>query len=593
MAIDGIFTPGKRPIMLGNDGGRQFILDTYGNITLIPTGSIVSILGEAYINGFEVAVNGLTVTEIASLADFDPSGGIIPVPTGHYQFKDTIDIGTNRFVFEDGATVLFEFDDSFNNWIEHSGNNMTLFSGTATFRCLGGKGNAFIINGDNVQFIDITGSLGLNFGFIGFYGTGASLGTVRGRVVNQTATAGLLINNSVVDGWEDGFTVINANETGIRDLGGTASPSATGTLLSVQGLSNSVIARGSYISMPAAASLFDIDPTVTINASIDRFFLTDSGNFFKPSVKSGSFTAVADASIGATNITGVSASGGSARFSFAAGPTVYVGQAVTISGFTTNTDYNGTYFISATDGTTYFDVDAINFGTTETGSFLSNSVTLTEVGTTAADGDSILIDTTNSTAYDVGSFVYNKQTDSFQISATWTATATGTWHNGSQTEDSKYVTVKNCGDQKDSRSLSAVYVTGNTATTTATGNTWVDLDLGTALESGAASRFKLIDPVTGEIEYTGVNPFDGVVSVAISAFKGAAVNQLHQFRVFKSFGSPAFEDILSEADLINRLRAVPVVIPVSLLPGDRFKVQVKAVGATTTVTIQNITIAAV
>lgn len=63
----------------------------------------------------------------------------------------------------------------------------------------------------------------------------------------------------------------------------------------------------------------------------------------------------------------VSDSGGTARFNFASGPTLIVGQRVINSGFTTNTDYNGTHIVSATDGTTYFEVSGISFGTTEVG----------------------------------------------------------------------------------------------------------------------------------------------------------------------------------------------------------------------------------
>ena len=58
---------------------------------------------------------------------------------------------------------------------------------------------------------------------------------------------------------------------------------------------------------------------------------------------------------------------GTARFAFASGPTLVVGQRVINSGFTTNTDYNGTHIVSATDGTTYFEVTGISFGTTEAG----------------------------------------------------------------------------------------------------------------------------------------------------------------------------------------------------------------------------------
>lgn len=67
-------------------------------------------------------------------------------------------------------------------------------------------------------------------------------------------------------------------------------------------------------------------------------------------------------------IDSVTDSGGTARFNFASGPTLVVGQQVVNTGFITNTAYNGTHTVSATDGTTYFEVTGVSFGTNETGS---------------------------------------------------------------------------------------------------------------------------------------------------------------------------------------------------------------------------------
>jgi hypothetical protein len=584
MAIDGIFAPGNRPIQLGNNGLVQLEIDENGQLLLDPLDNLI-------IEGFRASVIGPTVTEIRTLADFSPSGGIITLDTGHYQIKNTIDIGTNRFVFASGSpTVLFQFDDSFNNYINHTGDSMTLFSGEGALRLLHGKGNAIVINGDNVKFVDIVGSFGALYSYIGFFGAGGSLGDVSGKIINQAATAGLILRECIIDGWEDGITVNNALEVRSSDAGGTASASATGTYLTVLGTGQVVICDGTNLVLPNAASSFiNIDPTVEIPISIDRYFVSGGGSFFEPSTKSGSFTAVADASFGATNITSVTDSSGVARFNFT-GPTVYQYQEVVISGFTTNTDYNGTWIITDTDGTSYFEVDIIDFGTNETGSFLSNSVTLTETSTTAANGDTVLIDTDGSTAYDGGSYVYNKQTNSFQVSLPWSATMTGDWRNGSQTEDSKYVSVTDSGTQTDSKNLSSVYAVGNTDTISATQDTWVDLDLGVASDSSASSRFKLVDTEKGEIEYTGVNPFNGVLSASISALKTAATGVLHQFRAFKSNGTPAFEDVYVERELTDKLGNLVLITPVSLEQGDKFKLQIKAVGTGTTVTVQNISI---
>ena len=73
-------------------------------------------------------------------------------------------------------------------------------------------------------------------------------------------------------------------------------------------------------------------------------------------------------------ITSVTNNGGVARFNFNnQGPTVEVGQQVVISGFITNTAYNGTFIITSVTNTypyfgrTYFEVASIPFGSNETG----------------------------------------------------------------------------------------------------------------------------------------------------------------------------------------------------------------------------------
>ena len=80
----------------------------------------------------------------------------------------------------------------------------------------------------------------------------------------------------------------------------------------------------------------------------------------------GSFTTVKFNNDGTVDT--VTDSGGVARFNVTLSTTMFVGQEVSISGFTTNTSYNTTAVITATDGSTYFEVASISFGTDETGS---------------------------------------------------------------------------------------------------------------------------------------------------------------------------------------------------------------------------------
>lgn len=66
-------------------------------------------------------------------------------------------------------------------------------------------------------------------------------------------------------------------------------------------------------------------------------------------------------------IDSVSDSSGTARFNYASGPTLAVNDLVRVYGFSTNTDYNQTGIVTATDGTTYFEISGVSFGTDETG----------------------------------------------------------------------------------------------------------------------------------------------------------------------------------------------------------------------------------
>ncbi|MCP3683725.1 MAG: hypothetical protein GY861_13660, partial [bacterium] len=252
-------------------------------------------------------------------------------------------------------------------------------------------------------------------------------------------------------------------------------------------LSNPSAITSAVFSTGASGSCIDISPTIQTAISVNQSHNTGTGDYFT-SGTTGTFTAVADASVSAEAITSVTSSSGVARFNFSAPPTLFVYQEVVISGFTTNTVYNGTHIITAT-GTNYFEVSSIDYGSDETGSFLSNSVTLTDTGTSLSDGDTISLDTNESTAYDTGSYVYNKQTNSVQVNKTWSATATGTWNTGSLTQDSKYIDAHGNGDEEDSHNTLFAYVNTNSTTTTfSLANTWYTVELGTVVEGLETSR---------------------------------------------------------------------------------------------------------
>ncbi len=178
----------------------------------------------------------------------------------------------------------------------------------------------------------------------------------------------------------------------------------------------------------AGSSLFRIEPALHEDSKTVIAGVTITGSvLFDTSGATGTFSAVADASVPTETITSVSDSSGVARFNFTAPPTLFVNQEVVISGYGTRTSFNGTHIITAT-GAGYFEVASIDYEAgVDSGSFISNSITMTDTGTTLVDGNQVVIDTEGSIDYDGGAVVYNQLINTFQINRTFTATHLGTW----------------------------------------------------------------------------------------------------------------------------------------------------------------------
>lgn len=87
-----------------------------------------------------------------------------------------------------------------------------------------------------------------------------------------------------------------------------------------------------------------------------------------------------------TAITGVTSGTNGPRFAFVAGPTNTIADTVTISGFTTNTAYNGTFQVGIVNAA-YFEVNDLTFGTDETGVFQVQDFNLLAITDAAARDD--------------------------------------------------------------------------------------------------------------------------------------------------------------------------------------------------------------
>ena len=393
--------------------------------------------------------------------------------------------------------------------------------------------------------------------------------------------------------------------------------------------------------------------------------VSSSSSLFDTSGTTGTFTAVADASITSTTITSVTDNSGVARFNFTGG-TVYVNQEVVISGFVTNTTYNTTGIITATDGTSYFEIrdeyTQVAYTGTEAsvGSFTSDSVTLTDTGTTLANNDYIKIETDNSSDYDGSTQVYNKQTNSVQVNRAWTVSQTGEWSKQGLDQSDKRNLATGNRNFVDSKAIAYAHIEGNTTfTTISASDTYQDINItgmsgsitafatngagGTTVTSAThelleynnieitgttnynglytifnvttntfdiskaftvddatgtwyirlnlddiTQRFKLINSVTGEIEYTGAENFIGIYTVIVTASKtGNAESYL--FSVYKNGvlvdHTPYIRRVVTTASSITIYE-----IPVELSTGDRLRPIVSAVGGTDNILFSNVEI---
>ncbi len=454
-----------------DDGGSPegVVTGTGGDLHIDVNGELSSASfkkssGSSTTDWYDIDLVPDNIKVIYNTAEFEAmaSGGIITVDTNTtWIFKGHVDSDV-RIVF-DGATLHISTDQSNQASWTYSGTG-TLLSGTGGLRSL--------------EFFDILSSS---------TGTFADL-DMGGRSMNLTLCGlfnwddlGSLSNGTFISDVSDifdndiGFDFYNMKVT-ISQSNITNTPTGSTPLftidnpldLSFKSISVSQLS-GSFNS---GASLFRLEPALNDSAKVDiEGCIFGGGELFDTSGSTGTFTSVADAAVPTESITSVTDSSGVARFNFSAPPTLFVNQEVVISGFVTNTSYNGTHFITAT-GAGYFEVSSIDFGSSETGSFISNSVTITDTGTVLNDGDQITISSDGNIDYDGGAVVYNQLTNSFQVNRTFTTTHTGTWSTeGLDQTDPRVLAFRN-PDFIDSKYLASGHIEENPiANTTSIGAT--------------------------------------------------------------------------------------------------------------------------
>ncbi|MCP3683306.1 MAG: hypothetical protein GY861_11510 [bacterium] len=492
-----------------------------------------------------------------------------------YVFHNIV-VFSDRLVIPDDSTTILKMS-------EYGFNTYLLYTGTGTFITGASNAGLRIINasigmtGTGAKCFDVNGTVGLDFVSIICLGTNQTLGTLTGEAVDaRTGNARFVARRSDFTGYTTGFTLTNLEVFVIGNANFVQNASSTSFSIKLTGalsLPSTISEAG--IGSGASGSCIDISPTIQNQVSIKDAHNTGTGDYFTTGT-TGTFTAVG--SIGRILATSVSVTngGGVARFTYT-GIATYEYQEVVNSTFTTNTTYNGTHIITdvgAVGGGVYwYEIANIAYGSDETGSFLSNSVTLTDTGTSLSDGDEISLDTTESAAYDTGTYVYNKQTNSVQVNKTWTATATGTWDTGSLTQESKYINAQGNGDEEDSHDSLFAYVNTNSTTTTfSAANTWYTVELGTVVEGVATSRFKYIGGNTFKV--TTLAPLMGVFEANLTSKKSGSDKE-YDFRINVTSGTGSFDSVIKQHTISSGVSSFPVKASGFLQPGDEFQIEAR------------------
>ena len=205
------------------------------------------------------------------------------------------------------------------------------------------------------------------------------------------------------------------------------------------------------------------------------------------------------------------------------------------------------------------------------------------------EGDALVIFTFNDNFYDGGATVYNVQVNTYQINKTFVVSRGGTWNTAGINQTDPRVLAQGNPRFIDSKSIGSAHIAGNsTATSIATVNTWTDFNFGSGLiGSSNIERWKIISP-TGDLEYVGNEPFSGTLMANLTA-AGTLGGVDYEFRAIKN-GSPTPDDIISGITTTTALRNANLLVPVTAIKGDLFRLQVQNIVNDDDITIINLSI---
>lgn len=487
------------------------------------------------------SASATNVVEVFNMNDFPaPSAGVITLATGTLYIIKAALSTSDRFVIPAFGVVNITAENIQTNTLTYTGTGV-LFTSAAPIIVFDIRSCTVIATMAAATIWSLTGLVSSSFlqavdcSFSGF----GNIGTYD----DFSFTRNLGVQYS---GWTIGLRATDVVDF-VMDRSVIASgaiPVTTGIVI-MGNKSTRAVFEVLNVIMPSGDFLF-LDPIISANATvnIERTILSGGiTNFFEADA-TGLIAGFADASVAATAITGItSGTGGLARFAFTVGPTLFVNQEVIVSATTT---YNHTGVITTT-GAGFFETDILFGASGETGSFLSNSMTVSDVAHGLSNGEIVAIQ--KSINYNFGYTVFDSVADTFRVSipitfVAETPGATTRWNNGSLTETDRRVDAQSNGVQPDSMIIGGWSTVANATLTPVVDGTYVDVELGTATPLSFNQRLVLFDVTNGAMKYDGQDP--AVLKIPIEfrlSPEGGGVRTYEFKLVISTDGGTVFVDL--------------------------------------------------
>lgn len=509
-------------------------------------------------------LEGDTIYNIFTMNDFPTAvGGVRTLVSGKYVIKNSLTT-SDRFAIGAGSSVTFAMENQRFNVFTYTGTGTLFTSLNAAFFVL--EKNNFLLSGVGAQLLDVIGG---NFIIRSeqaiFTGSGASIGTI--------VDAAVLIDDMFANGFADGIVIENTPFGLVTEVIMHGVSGGTGTYVSILGKNTGAFAletSNNALNIGVNESFFYIEPVVVGVINISNSFLLGAGSYFRLG-NTGPIAGFTDSSTPPTAVT-VADSGGNAQFN-SVGHGLNVGESVEHTIFA-ESSYNGFFVVTSVTANTYF--VGLSFVSLDAGLFETTTCQVNDVGHGLSNGDTLSIFGTIN--FGGGYKIFNVQANSFEITLGKVfpgSETTGNWDMGSLNEQSSYVNTFRNGPQKDSSNIGSAVVGGNMQPTpTTTKDLFVDLNLNASMvEAGNIELWTLTDTTTGEMRYDGLFPASMTYG-GLAAASSSGGSQRFDYRLLQN-GSPlpVPDNVDIPVDVNGNVRSTALSWPISVQPGDLFRIQ--------------------